>query len=182
MFQATVLEAGLRFLRFVPLTGGGSPGALLALPAGLSCRRTEGIPNMPSKGEHDRRNRYGWVAALPAQTLRELAALAERSERLEFDDPIFGTTRCCEHGAFEFSLTPVRNAPFPSHMSSGRAFTQVRTIPLTWGVLYSGIRRRPDALVLRRRLSSDRQSSSVAHLLRNLGDGREVLLYVHSPD
>ena len=32
-------------------------------------------------------HRYAWVAALPAKTLRELAALAERSKRPEFDDP-----------------------------------------------------------------------------------------------
>jgi len=42
---------------------------------------------MVSAEEPGRRTRYAWVATLPPQTLRELAALAERSNRLEFVDP-----------------------------------------------------------------------------------------------
>ncbi len=42
---------------------------------------------MATAAEHSRRTRFGWVAALPPQTLRELAALAERGNRLEFVDP-----------------------------------------------------------------------------------------------
>ena len=42
---------------------------------------------MATAAESGRRTSYGWVAALPPQTLRELAALAERAHRLEFVDP-----------------------------------------------------------------------------------------------
>ena len=58
------------------------------LSAGLSRSGSKEVELVDTQGGGDRRARFGWVAALPPRTLRELAALAERSSRPEVIDPV----------------------------------------------------------------------------------------------
>jgi len=51
---------------------------------------------MDTQGGGDRRARFDWVAALPPRTLRELAALAERSTRPEVTDPVRAAAEIAE--------------------------------------------------------------------------------------
>lgn len=66
-------------------------GAVAGAPAAAHARLVELVAASTPPGPADRSGRgpidLAWVARLPSTTLRELASIAERYDRLEFRDP-----------------------------------------------------------------------------------------------
>lgn len=85
--RRAVCGAGLRFLRFLPLMAVAGRQRPSGDAGGIVRCGSKEVKVVEITGGAIRRARFVWVTALPPRTLREFAALAERSTRSEVIDP-----------------------------------------------------------------------------------------------